>query len=64
MSASSDSERPVISQSIHTMRSFMRTPYGRSVFTGSPASVWASRGLPPPNPRFGLDGLVLKRRTG
>jgi hypothetical protein len=22
------------------------------------------RGLPPPGPRFGLDGLVLKRRTG
>ncbi|MFJ7771574.1 hypothetical protein ACIQ1J_25035 [Streptomyces sp. NPDC097107] len=29
-----------------------------------PASVWARRGLPPPHPRFGLDGLVLERRTG
>lgn len=28
MSASSASESPVISQSIHTMRSFMRPPYG------------------------------------
>jgi len=24
-------------------------------------AVW---GLPPPGPRFGLNGLVLKRRTG
>ncbi|MEJ1195973.1 MULTISPECIES: hypothetical protein [unclassified Streptomyces] len=29
-----------------------------------PALVWAWWGLPPPRPRFGLDGLVLKRRTG
>ncbi|MCF2434387.1 hypothetical protein LV779_03430 [Streptomyces thinghirensis] len=28
-----------------------------------PASVWAWRGCRP-HPRFGLDGLVLKRRTG
>jgi hypothetical protein len=26
-----------------------------------PSHPW---GLPPPDPRFGLDGLVLKRRTG
>ncbi len=26
--------------------------------------VLALRGLPPPDPRIGLNGLVLKRRTG
>ncbi|GGZ58262.1 hypothetical protein GCM10010344_25590 [Streptomyces bluensis] len=30
----------------------------------APTRPIPSRGLPPPDPRFGLNGLVLKRRTG
>ncbi|GGV77561.1 hypothetical protein GCM10010228_44550 [Streptomyces massasporeus] len=39
---------------------------GVAVGLGRPLRPFPSRlrGLPPPGPRFGLNGLVLKRRTG